>query len=324
MKKIGVILLNMGGPDSLEAVRPFLFNLFSDRKIIRLGPSFLQRRIAWFIAKRRAPKSAACYAKIGGKSPLLDITNRQAKALEAQLNDTAPDGEEYLCVPGMRYFAPRTKDQLHGLIDKGVSKFVALSMYPHYSLATSGTSIDDFKEAARQLGISDYVTIDSYPDHPLYLKALAQCVEEGRKRLDDKEDFQLVYSAHSLPQKMVDEGDPYVDHIHRTINGLEKLTGIKGSLCFQSRSGPVKWLEPATDHHLMELAERGVKQILCLPISFVSDHIETLYEIDMLYGDMLKKRGVKLVRTPSLNDSKTFISALKDLVMGALKGNKAS
>ncbi len=319
MEKTAVILLNMGGPDSIEAVRPFLFNLFSDRKIIRLGPSFLQRPIAWWIARRRAPKSAECYRKIGGKSPLLKITQGQAKALEDRLNSSKGEGARFKCVPGMRYFVPRTPHQLKKLINEGFTRFVALSMYPHYSLATSGTSIDDFIQGAKALGIKDYITIDSYPSHPLYLKALAECVEKGIEGLEKNKDFTLVYSAHSLPQKMVDEGDPYVTHIKKTIEGLEKITGIKGELCFQSRSGPVKWLEPATDHLLNDLAGRGVKQILCLPISFVSDHIETLYEIDMLYAQMMRDKGVKLVRTPSLNDSPTFIKALEDLVLGALK-----
>ncbi len=309
---IGVILLNMGGPDSLKAVRPFLYNLFSDRKIIRLGPAFLQKPLAWLIARKRAPKSASCYAKIGGKSPLLEITTRQAKALEALLNAEAKD--KYICVPGMRYFHPRTGKQLRQLKEKGVKKVIGLSMYPHFSMATSGTSIDEFSREAKKLGLA-HASISSYPDHPLYVKALYECLITGLKNVQDKENVTLIYSAHSLPQKMIDEGDPYVDHIKKTIKCLEKLTDLKGVLCFQSRSGPVKWLEPATDNLLIELSQKGVKEILCMPISFVSDHIETLYEIDMLYYEMMKKRGVRLIRTPSLNDSPTFMRALADLVL---------
>ncbi len=317
----GVILLNMGGPDSLEAVRPFLFNLFSDRKIIQLGPPFLQRPIAWLIARKRAPKSAACYKKIGGKSPLLHITNVQADTLGKELNRCDLPHGPFYCVPGMRYFAPRTPDQLARLKRKGVKRFVALSMYPHYSHATAGTSVDDFKKAAEDLGIKEYSVIDSYPDHPLYIKALCQCIKKGLSQISDHSGFRLVYSAHSLPQKMVEQGDPYVDHINRTIRAIEQETGIRGTLCFQSRSGPVRWLEPATDHLLVKLARDGVKEILCVPISFVSDHIETLYEIDILYKDMMKKRGVRLVRTPSLNNSPVFISCLKELVLKNLTGD---
>ncbi len=314
----GIILLNMGGPDSLEAVRPFLFNLFSDRKIIRLGPSFLQRPIAWFIARKRAPKSAACYKKIGGKSPLLNITKMQADALAQELNRANLAQGPFYCVPGMRYFTPRTPNQLAILKREGVDRFVGLSMYPHYSQATSGTSIDDFRDAARLLGIDGYSIIDSYPDHPLYIKALSECLKAGLAQVRDASDFKLIYSAHSLPQEMVDQGDPYVEHVNKTIRSLEQETGIKGILCFQSRSGPVKWLEPATDHLLMRLAADGVKEILCLPISFVSDHIETLYEIDILYKGMMNEQGVRLIRTPSLNSSATFIACLKDLVIKSL------
>ncbi len=315
--KIGVILLNMGGPDSLKAVRPFLFNLFSDRKIIQLGPPFLQKPLAWFIARKRAPKSAACYEKIGGKSPLFEITTRQAKTLEKELSRSVT-GTSFLCAPGMRYFSPRTPDQLEMLVRQGCKRFVALSMYPHYSMATSGTSLEDFKVAARRLGINDYVTVDSYPDHPLYIKALEKALSSAIGRLYDKNGFSLIYSAHSLPQKMVEQGDPYVKHVKRTISALEKNTGIKGRLCYQSRSGPVKWLEPQTDETLLDMAGNGVKEIVCLPISFVSDHIETLYEIDMLYVDMMKERGVRLIRTPALNDSPYFINCLKDLVLKRL------
>ncbi len=312
----GVILLNMGGPDSLEAVRPFLYNLFSDRKIIRLGPGFLQKPIAWFIARKRAPKSAMAYEKIGGKSPLLEITTSQAKALEKELNTLQDDRAPYICTVGMRYFKPRTPQQVALLKKQGVIRLIGLSMYPHYSLATSGTSINEFREAARNQGFRQPQVVDSFPDHPLYIKALSECVQGGLEQIKDRANFTLVYSAHSLPKKMVDEGDPYVDHVKRTISALEKETGIKGRLCFQSRSGPVKWLEPATDELLLELAQQGVKEILCVPISFVSDHIETLYEIDMLYRDMMKKKGVRLVRTPSLNTNPTFISCLRDLVQG--------
>ncbi len=315
---IGVLLLNMGGPDSLEAVRPFLFNLFSDRKIIKLGPSFLQRPIAWIIARKRAPKSASNYAKIGGKSPLLEITTGQAKALEARLNEGS-SSESYVCEPAMRYWYPRTPDQLKAMKREGIKRVIGLSMYPHYSLATGGSSIEEFRQEAVRLEL-DHRVIDSYPDHPLYVRALESAVREGMKKIRDKDNFVLVYSAHSLPRSMVEQGDPYVDHLKRTISSLEGLTGIKGRLCYQSRSGPVEWLEPATDEMLLDLASQGIREILCLPISFVSDHIETLFEIDILYGDMMREKGVSLVRAPSLNYSPLFIQALYELVLSSWTG----
>jgi len=308
----GVLLLNMGGPDSPESVRPFLYNLFSDRKIIQLGPPVLQRPLAWLIAKRRAPKSAACYAKIGGRSPLEEITRKQAKALESLLNREGAG--TFLCEPGMRYWKPRTPDQLRFMKGKGAARFVGLSMYPHCSLATSGTSVEEFRKEADALGLR-HKAVECYPDHPLYIAALKQAVEKGMEEIADREGFVLVYSAHSLPKAMIEKGDPYLNHLKRTIAALEKATGITGTLCFQSRSGPVEWLEPSTDETLRFLVERGVQEILCLPLSFVSDHIETLYEIDMLYADMVREAGARLVRTPSLNESPLFIMALADLVL---------
>ncbi len=313
---IGIVFLNMGGPDSLTTVRPFLYNLFSDREIIQLGPRFLQPLIAWAISMRRAPKSRAAYAKIGGKSPLATITRAQAKAVEQLLNNKLQ--ERVFCLVGMRYWNPRTPDVLHNMKDRGISKVLGLSLYPHYSRATSGSSIGELERCAEKLGLETHV-IDSFPDHPGYVEALADIVQEGLKKVKDKKKFALVYSAHSLPKSMVEEGDPYVEHLYRTIMALEELTGIKGHLCYQSRSGPVEWLEPGTDILLNELAEKGFHSLLVLPISFVSDHVETLYEIDMLYSEMMAEKGVNLVRTPSLNDRPLFINALSNLAEQGLK-----
>lgn len=322
---IGVVFLNMGGPDSLEAVKPFLYNLFSDREIIQLGPRFLQPLIAWSIVRRRTPKSQAAYAQIGGKSPLASITGAQAKAVENLLNGKLE--EKIFCLAGMRYWHPRTPDVLLHMKDKGISRVLGFSLYPHYCRATSGSSIGEFERCARNMGLKTHI-IDSFPDHPGYIQALAETVKQGlktaegiRRKPGDQEDLALVYSAHSLPKVMVEQGDPYVDHVRRTIDALEKLTGVKGHLCFQSRSGPVAWLEPATDVLLNELAEKGLGRLLVLPISFVSDHVETLYEIDIQYSEMMAEKGVRLVRTPSLNDRPTFINALSSLVEQGL--NKA-
>ncbi len=313
---IGIVFLNMGGPDSLETVRPFLYNLFSDREIIQLGPWFMQPLIAWSIARRRAPKSQAAYAKIGGKSPLASITMAQARAVEQVLNQRQQ--EEVSCLTGMRYWHPRTPDVLARMKERGISRVLGFSLYPQYSKATNGSSIAEFESCAKKMGLETQV-IDSFPDHPGYIAALRDVLQEGLKKIGDKDRFALVYSAHSLPRRMIEEGDPYVKHLHRTIKALEELTGIKGHLCFQSRSGPVAWLEPATDVLLNELADKGLSCLLVMPISFVSDHIETLYEIDILYSEMMAKKGVCLVRTPSLNDRPVFINALSDLAEKGLK-----
>jgi ferrochelatase len=218
----------------------------------------------------------------------------------------------------MRYWHPRTPDVLHNMKDRGISEVMGLSLYPHYSRATSGSSIGELEKCAGKLGLETYV-IDSFPDNPGYVSALADIVQEGLKEVKDKKEFALVYSAHSLPKRMVEKGDPYVEHLYSTVAALEELIGLKGHLCYQSRSGPVEWLEPATDVLLNELAEKGFHNLLVLPISFVSDHVETLYEIDILYSEMMAEKGVRLIRTPSLNDRPLFINALSNLVEQGLK-----
>ena len=307
----GVCFLNMGGPDSLAAVRPFLYNLFSDRDIIKLGPPFFQKIIAWQIARKRAPKSRKYYELIGGKSPLASITAAQAKEVESLL------GGRVKCAPAMRYWEPRTPNVLKERKAQGIKRVVGLSLYPHYSKATSGSSIKDFLKAASALNLEAYV-IASFPDDPGYVQALAETIKEGAAKVKGNE-FVLVYSAHSLPQRFIDEGDPYVEHLKRSIKAVEKITGIQGALCYQSRSGPVQWLEPQTDKFLLNLCSKGVKQIVVVPLSFVSDHVETLYEIDIQYKKMVAERNTVLIRTPSLNVRPGFIRALAEIVSKGLQ-----
>ncbi|MBI3592513.1 MAG: ferrochelatase [Nitrospirae bacterium] len=333
---IGIILLNLGGPDSLAAVKPFLYNLFSDRDIIRLGPSFLQKPIASLIIKSKLKKTLSAYSLIGGKSPLLDITTAQAKALEELLNQNSePESqsisnspsppfrkggmgefEQFKVSVGMRYWHPFTAEGLELMHKKGIKKIIALSLYPHYSVATTGSSIKDFKEAAAKYPF-EYSCITSWFNHPIYIDALVEKIQEGMRLFHEKP--VVLFSAHSLPQKFVDAGDPYVQEIRGTIGEITKRMDIEWHLSYQSKTGPVKWLEPTTEHLLHELAGNGVKNLLVVPISFVSDHIETLYEIDMLYKEMAQGLGIKLKRTESLNTSAKFIEALADIVMKDVK-----
>jgi len=309
----GVILLNMGGPEKLDDVRPFLYNLFSDREIIRLGPGFLQKPIAWLIAGKRAPKSRSIYEKIGGRSPLAEITAQQGEALQALLKDSG----DYQVVNAMRYWRPTAIDVLRRLKEKSITNIIALTLYPHFSKATTGSSLRDLKRANEMFGNRFIITeISSWPDHPLYLECLAENITNGLKKFNN-EPVQVVYSAHSLPVSFIEEGDPYVDHLKRTIAGIEERTGIKGRLCYQSRSGPVEWLAPSTPEMLEQLAKEGCKNILMVPISFVSDHVETLYEINMDYRERARKLGMKLEPSESLNINPKFIACLKDLVLKA-------
>jgi ferrochelatase len=308
---IGVVLLNMGGPEKLEDVEPFLFNLFSDRLIIRLGPAFLQKPIARFIARKRAPKSSRTYELIGGGSPLGKTTADQAAALEKLL---VSDGS-YKVTVAMRYWHPRAEQTLKDLQLIGVSKIIALPLYPHYSIATNGSSLEDLRKANfATLSPCEIAEIQSWQTQPLYIGALAEGIRQTLDVFDSKK-VQVVYSAHSLPVKFIKEGDPYVEHLKETIHAVEKITNAPGKICYQSRSGPVEWLTPSTPEMLEQLAREGCKNILMVPISFVSDHVETLYEVDMLYKDMAENLGMRLERAPSLNLNPKFIEALKELVL---------
>lgn len=309
--EIAVILLNLGGPDTTEAVRPFLYNLFSDRRIIRLGPSLLQKPIAWMIARRRAPKTISYYNQIGGGSPIVPITRMQADALQQSLSGHG----RFKVMIGMRYWHPFIKDAVAEALSQGIDKFIGLSLYPHYSLATTGSAEISLAGALAPHNIKAAM-VPAWYDHPLYLDALADLIGRG---LASAPDAHLLFSAHSLPRSMIDGGDPYVDHIMATIRAVTSRFSSPWSVSYQSRSGPVKWLEPATEEELKRLAGEGVKDILMVPISFVSDHIETLYEIDILYKGIAEGLGMRLRRTESLNTHARFIGALAELAIKAAK-----
>ncbi|PIE63798.1 MAG: ferrochelatase [Desulfobacterales bacterium] len=310
-KKIGVLLLNLGGPEKLEDVRPFLYNLFSDRQIIRLGPFFLQKPLAALIAKKRAPKSAKNYAQIGGGSPLGRITAQQAAALEEQLKGEG----DFLVRSCMRYWYPFAQDVLKELVEQHVQELVALPLYPHYSIATSGSSFTDLKKAIQKLRLDiPLKTIESWPAQEQYVSSLVTKIQDGIKQFGDQE-VTLLYSAHSLPKAFIEEGDPYVDELKLTIAAVEKQTAIKGHLCYQSRSGPVEWLGPSTPETIETCATRGCKNMLVVPLSFVSDHVETLYELDIEYRQLAEEKGLNYKVTGGLNADPVFIEGLRQLVL---------
>jgi ferrochelatase len=310
--KTAVLLLQMGGPDSLEAVEPFLFNLFTDRDIIKIGPAFLQPLIARFIVKRRVPKVTGYYEQIGGKSPLRELTEAQAAALQAKL------GDEYRCFTAMRYWKPSTIEALAAIKRAGITRIIALSLYPHYSRATTGSSVNELKRVMAQSGAKFEVSlVDRFFDHPLYIEALAEKIGEGLSRFHPLATPEILFSAHSLPQSFIDDGDPYLAHIRETVRlVMELFPGTTYQLAFQSKAGPVKWLEPSTEEMLRQLANNGCKNLLIVPLSFVSDHIETLHEIDIQYAEEAWQLGIaNFKRSPSLNSSPLFIDCLADLVV---------
>ncbi len=309
-----LILLNMGGPDSLKAVEPFLYNLFSDRELIQLpAGALLQKPFAKMISKRRAKKVVENYRKIGGKSPLLDWTRKQAEGLAARLGDNV---KPYVI---MRYWHPRAEEVLTQIKAAGIENAIVLSMYPHYTRATTGSSINDFKRAAAKVYPAlNYRLIEEWHDWPGYLDALSHRVNEGLDWFHDlmRSEVQILFSAHALPQKFIDQGDPYQQQVETTVRGVMERVGDYGwSIAYQSRSGPVEWMSPGTDDALRDLAEAGHRAVMIVPISFVSDHIETLEEIDIQYHILATDLGiVNFGRAPSLNDHDDFLDGLAGLV----------
>lgn len=308
-----VLLLQMGGPDSLDAVRPFLINLFTDREIIKIGPAWLQPIIARIIVKKRLAHVEDNYSQIGGRSPLRELTEQQAAALEKRL------GPEYRCVVAMRYWRPSTIEALAEIKRAGISEITALSLYPHYSRATTGSSIKELQRVLAEAGVKFSVRyVESFYNNPLYINALAEKIREGLTVFHPLADVELLFSAHSLPQSFIDEGDPYLAQITETVRLVMEQFDIPHHLAFQSRAGPVKWLEPSTDEMLKSLAASGSKNLLVVPLSFVSDHIETLHEIDIEYSKKAWDLGIaKFERMPSLNSSPLFIECLAELVTKA-------
>jgi ferrochelatase len=316
-----VILLNMGGPDSLETVEPFLFNLFRDHDLIPLPLGFLwQRRFARMVSRSRSKVVRQYYKQIGGRSPLGEITESQARLLEQRLNRSG--GGDFACHVAMRYTPPFTEATVAAAAKKGAQTVIGLSLYPHYTTATTGSSLWELRRAlagkAPSLGAVELLEIDRWPDHPAYLDALAHQVIRGLEQFpaERRGEVELLFSAHGLPESFIRKGDPYVHDLELTIAGV--LARIGGQrpwrLSFQSRAGKARWLEPATDDVLRLLARTGRKDVLAIPISFVSDHIETLYEIDILFGDEARALGLNFHRAPSLNTEPLFIEALAQLV----------
>ncbi len=327
----GVVLLNLGGPDSLEGVEPFLYNLFRDPDLIQLPLGlFWQKRFAKLVSRRRAQTVREYYRLIGGKSPLNEITHAQAKALEARLNQKSP--EQFRCYVAMRYAPPFTAQAIKEMAKDGIHTVIALSLYPHYTTATTGSSLWELRKQlagkSPALGAVDLLEIDRWPDDEKYLDALASQVRRGIEQfpVEKQAGVELLFSAHGLPETFIRKGDPYVADLERTIAGvLSRLGGQHPwRLSYQSRAGRARWLEPATDSVLKLLAQTGRKEVLAIPISFVSDHIETLYEIDLLFGDEAKALGLDFRRAPSLNDDPLFIEALAGLVERKLTAARSS
>ncbi|MDL1893160.1 ferrochelatase [Sphingobacteriales bacterium CHB3] len=318
-KPVGVVLLQLGGPDSLESVEPFLYNLFCDPDIIDLPLAFLFReRLAKFISVKRAPKVQDLYKHIGGKSPILKLTNRQARALELELRKSI-NAKVYVA---MRYWHPTTEEAVEHIRRDRVEKIVLLPLYPHYSRSTTGSSVNEWNRVLNRVRYNGVETklIEQYCDHPLYIKALVNNITIALKRVKpaERSKVHLVFSAHGTPMKLVKEGDPYSHHIRKTYEAVveEGKFGLPHHLCFQSKVGPQKWLEPSLDGTIERLAREKVTHMVVIPIAFVSDHIETLSEINMEGKQEARELGIRYFdMMPALHTNRLFIRALADVVL---------
>ncbi len=322
---VGVLLLNMGGPDRLDAIEPFLHNLFQDREIIRLpGGRIGQKLLGRVIVRSRLSDVRENYRLIGGGSPIVCWTTRQMEGLQQRLHERA-NGTAKVGM-AMRYWHPFADEALEALDAAGVSHIVGLTLYPHFTKATTGSSERDVVAARDRLGLETPISfISHWYDQPGYLDLWAAQVQGALDALepDVRERVRLLVSAHGLPQRFVDRGDPYVEHIKATLHGVrERLNDPPPThLAFQSRTGPVKWIGPGTDEVIDRLAAQGHDALLVWPISFVSDHIETTYEVGMLFREQAAKAGISEYHVvPAINDDPRLWDVLADLVSKHLDG----
>lgn len=323
MGRVGVLLLNLGGPEKLEDVRPFLYNLFSDPEIIRLPFTWLQKPLAWMIATMRHTKSQENYKQIGGGSPLRRITEEQAVALEEKLGEKGHNAQVYV---GMRYWHPFTEEALLKIKRDHIEKLVILPLYPQFSISTSGSSfrlLEKIWEDDPELQKIDYTVVPSWYRRSGYLQAMAQLIAQELDHCPNPDQVHIFLSAHGVPLKYVEEAaDPYQAEIEECTKLIMKTLNRPNphTLAYQSRVGPVEWLKPYTEEAIPELAKQGVEDLLVVPISFVSEHIETLQEIDMEYRELAEESGIKnFYRVPALNTHPVFINDLADMVVEALE-----
>jgi ferrochelatase len=325
--KTGIVMMNLGGPATLDQVEPFLLELFADREIIKLP---FQRWLGPFIAHRRAPKVRELYAAIGGGSPILRHTTAQGTGIAEQLDRLSPETAPHGFYVAFRYVKPTSDDALRAMAADGVERAVAFSQYPQFSCATTGSSLNELWRALDRTGLRDafhWSLIDRWPVHDGFISAMTATVREGLERFppETRDRALLLFSAHSLPLHIIDRGDPYPQEIGATVQRVvERLAAPNPYLlAYQSEVGPVRWLGPHTEQIIRMLGERGQKDVLVVPIAFTSDHIETLSELDREYGALAKSVGITSYhRVPALNDRPDFIDALADIVREHLSSGR--
>jgi protoporphyrin/coproporphyrin ferrochelatase len=316
-RRIGVVLFQLGGPDTLEAIEPFLFNLFCDPDIIDFPFARIGRKpLAKLISSTRARKVQHHYATIGGGSPIRRFTEQQARSLQMNLTECGVDAR---CFVAMRYWHPFTSQAIEELRTAQCDEVVLLPLYPHYSSTTTGSSLNEWRRQFRDDIPVHH--IETFYRHKLYLQAQVEKIDEALARFADPEHPEIVFSAHSVPVSVIDKGDPYQRQIEETVELLMQRGGWPNRyrLCYQSKVGASKWLQPSLHTALREVAGKKDREVCIVPVSFVSDHVETLGEIDHEAREEAAHLGIrKFEMTSGLNDSPTFIAALADLVGSAL------
>ena len=318
MKK-AIILFNLGGPDSLDAVQPFLFNLFNDPAIISL-PWILRYPLAKFISKRRTPIAKAIYAEMGGKSPILEETQRQLHAIEKTLEQ---EQDEYKCFIVMRCWNPRAADVIKKVKEFNPQQIILLPLYPQYSNATSGSSIKEWSDICKKEKFNiETKTICCYPTEKDFILSYADLIKE-KVNLNKLSETTIIFSAHGLPENKIRQGDPYQWQVENTVEHLVKKLSIKNLnyiLSYQSRVGPLKWIGPSTETIIKQEAKKR-KIIVVVPVAFVSEHSETLVELDIEYKKLATDNGSKdYIRIPAVTTNKDFINSLKSNILSASNG----
>jgi ferrochelatase len=314
--KTAVLLFNLGGPDGQAAVRPFLFNLFNDPAIIRL-PGPLRWLLAQLISRRRAPVAQAIYRQLGGGSPLLPNSEAQARALEAVL------GPEYRCFVVMRYWHPMADEQAQAVKAWGAEHIVAMPLYPQFSTTTTASSMRAWRQAAHAAGIAGLPLheVCCWPDQTGLIDALVERLRDGLAQVPAGQAARVLFSAHGLPEKFVADGDPYQWQIERTVAAVISRLGqpVDHVICYQSRVGRLKWLEPSTETEV-ERAAHDKSAIVMVPVAFVSEHSETLVELDIEYGELAHRLGVPAyIRVPTVDVIASFIDGMAQTVAEATR-----
>ncbi|KAF5321230.1 hypothetical protein D9619_001789 [Psilocybe cf. subviscida] len=317
-----VVMLNMGGPSTVEETHDFLKNLFMDGDLIPLP---FQRFMAPVIARRRTPKIEEQYAAIGGGSPILHYTKLQGDGMAKLLDELHPETAPHKAYVAFRYARPLTEVTARQMKEDGVKRAIAFTQYPQYSCSTTGSSLNELyrKRKTSELDNIEWSVIDRWGTHPGFIEAVAQNIEAALAKFpaDKRSETVLLFSAHSLPMSVVNRGDPYILEVSATVNAVMDRLGHSNPyrLVWQSQVGPSAWMGMQTGDALKGLARLGQKQVVLVPIAFTSDHIETLYELDLEYAKEAKEHGIEVYRAASLNESPVFIRALADIAAQHLR-----